>query len=130
MTESPRHKNSIIRVKSLLRELGATIRENDDSHGEHGYMFEPIYSEKAGRPVQYIADILAIMPSGAAIDFEINLNYHNKAARDHYRAAQLAKWFITTIWLTPALVDMIGTPEELQLEIDFAMGKRTPKLVV
>jgi hypothetical protein len=131
MVESDRHQNCILKLKGFLRALQARILENDNSRGIGGYQFEPIYSEKAGKPVQYIADVLAILPGGAVVDFEVNHKYHNNLAADNYRTAQLAKWFIKVISLTPAEIDIIRTKEDLEAEIDFwVFGKRKEKIVV
>jgi hypothetical protein len=105
MTESSRHENSNAAIQELLKQIGATVLVNDQERGKNGYKFEPIWSEKHQKFIQYTADTLARMPGGAMVDFEVNFKYHNKMSDDEYRAAQLAKWFITVVPVTPSGVD-------------------------
>lgn len=123
MTESSRHENSVDAVKELVRQIGGQVLENDNERGKGGYKFEPIWSEKHGRFITYTADCLARI-NGAMVDFEVNYKLHNKPADDEYRAAQLAKWFVTVVPVTPAGVDTWKTdPELLKEEIAYWQKK-------
>jgi len=125
LTESPRHANTIRKIKTCLIELRASIWENSDERGVGGWKLPPIMFRH--QIVEFTLDIFARLASGAMVVFEVDYQMKGSpkaASKMLQRDAILKQFGITTIRLTPKMVDGM-TAAHLQEEIDYwLLGKR------
>ena len=131
MTESARHANSIKRIKVMLRELGAEIRENSDSRGLGGYQLPGIWNDEECLFMQFTLDIFAILKTRVPIAIEIDYHYKGTpraVAKMHVRDFWLEKFGIKTVRLTPLMVDDM-TAKQLQDEIDWKLGLKKAEVI-
>jgi len=126
LTESPRHANTVQRIKDLLLELEAKIWENNSERGILGWKLPAIMTED-GFIVQYTLDVFARLKTGAVVAVEIDYHYKTTPVAEgkkHRRDGHLMRFGIVTIRLTPKMVDGM-TASQLQEEIDYwLLGKR------
>jgi len=106
MTEYPQHQKAVQRIKDIMRNAGAIIRENDNERGRGGYRFPPCFN---GRDqVEYTADVFCILKDGRPIIFEVDGDksgqghFSERAVhRDQFRDAYFHNYGIVTVRYTP-----------------------------
>lgn len=126
MTESPRHFNSLQRIRDLLPTIGAQHLHNNDERGALGYQLPPIITA-SGEQKQFTIDCMARLASGAMVAFEVDYNYKGTPrafAKMQQRDAVLAMFGITTIRATPSSVDLWEKdPALFKQEVEYWLSK-------
>ena len=114
MTEYPQHQKAVQRIKDMMRNAGAIIRENSDERGEGGWKFAPVMTTRNAEPIEYTADIFAHLPNNQPLIIEIDGNksgqghFSDRAVnRDKFRDAYFTTYGIVTVRFT--------TPDALQI---------------
>lgn len=122
MTPSPRHENSVDRIKTLVRQNGHEVWENTDEGGSGGYRL-PMMLCDDGISRSFVIDCLVRLKTGAMMAFEVDFNHPTTAVKRE----MLRRVGITPVTVPPASVDLwVKEPELLDGEIAYSLKRCKP----
>jgi hypothetical protein len=108
-------------LKDLLRELKASVWENDHERGILGWKLPGIIT-RDGLIKALTLDVFAKLKSGAMVAIEVDYQYKGspiaKAKMDYRDSLLLMQFGITTVRLTPKAVDGM-TAQQLEEELNY-----------